>query len=65
MAYKTNGKKVRAALIGMGTVFRSLGLPLKTKILVLLCYTVLVLLHGAEAWSLSGASVKKLQTFAM
>lgn len=57
--------KARAAFIKMSTVLRSRDLPLKTKIFVLQCYTFPVLLYGTEAWTLSEASMKKLEAFEM
>lgn len=57
--------KARTAFIRMSSVFRNHDLPLKTKIFVLQCYTFPVLLYGAEAWTLSEASMKKLEAFEM
>lgn len=58
-------EKARTAFIKMNNVFRSHNLPLKTKIRLLRCYVFTVLLYGAEAWTLTEASMKKLEAFEM
>lgn len=49
----------------MSNLFKSCYLPLPTKVRLLRCYVFSVLLYGVESWTLTEASMKKLQSFEM
>lgn len=58
-------EKARATFTGMSKIFRSHDLNLEVKTRLLRCYIFSVLLYGAEAWTLTEASSKKLEAFEM
>lgn len=49
----------------MQKVFKTRDLNLKTKIRLLRCYVFSVLLYGAETWTLTETTMKKLEAFEM
>ncbi|CAG9836785.1 unnamed protein product [Diabrotica balteata] len=58
-------EKARSAFVRMNKIFKSHNLPLKTKIRLLRCYVFTVLLYGVESWTLTEASMGKLEAFEM
>lgn len=49
----------------MNNIFKSHSLPLRTKARLLRCYVFTVLLYGVESWTLTEASMRKLEAFEM
>lgn len=62
---KSRIEKARTTFVNMQKVFKSRDLNLNTKIRLLRCYVFSVLLYGAEAWTLTEATMKKLEAFEM
>jgi Reverse transcriptase (RNA-dependent DNA polymerase) len=58
-------EQARATFVKMSSLFRSHDLSVSTKMRVVRCYVFPVLLYGAEAWTLTEASSKKLEAFEM
>lgn len=57
--------KAKAAFVRMRTIFNSRDISLKTKCRLLNCYIFTVLLYGMEAWTLTVASMNRLEAFEM
>ncbi|CAG9832895.1 unnamed protein product [Diabrotica balteata] len=49
----------------MSAIFKSHNISLDTKMRHLRCYVFSVLLYGAEAWTLTDTTIKKLEAFKM
>ncbi|CAG9830832.1 unnamed protein product [Diabrotica balteata] len=58
-------EKTRSAFVRMSKIFKSHELPLKTKMRLLRCYVFTMLLYGVESWTLTEASMGKLEAFEM
>ena len=58
-------EKARIAFVKFAKIFKSRDLPLTTKIRLLRCYVFSILLYGVEAWTLTNATMKKLEAFEM
>ncbi|CAG9835805.1 unnamed protein product [Diabrotica balteata] len=55
----------RSAFIMIKSLFRSHDLVLATKISLIRCFVFSTLLYGVEAWTLSKASLRKLEALEM
>ena len=58
-------EKARGTFSKMRNILCNLSLRIHTRIRVLRCYVLSTLLYGAEAWTLSDASCKRIDAFEM
>ena len=58
-------EKARTVLNKMKTSFVSRNLSLKLKIRMVRCYIFSVLLYGVEAWTMTEALMRRLESFQM
>jgi Reverse transcriptase (RNA-dependent DNA polymerase) len=62
---RTRIEKARSTFSSMRKILCNMNLNIQIRTRVLRCYVFSVLLYGAEAWTLTEASIKRLQAFEM